>query len=145
MPTPTLVCFGISAPALLLKGVLLLLPLTWRLGSVLGFSAGEIAFLAGTIILWYFVGRATEGPRSSAPMPRITGEVLLVNLSVAGTGILLFFMGVIAVRSHQGNNLAGSIVEGALFISWALTLIVHSAIRIARHLRREHIKPSAVA
>ena len=68
LPTPILICYGIDAPAIVLRR-LLLLPLEHRMTAIpliFGFRLDDIALLFCVALVWYFVGTRLDARLSSA-------------------------------------------------------------------------------
>jgi hypothetical protein len=140
MPTATMICQGINAPALPLSifgrlfGVVDQAP-----PSFLGFGPGELFFLAGVIIIWCLIGRVLDG-HSFRDTSGGLGHTLL-NVFLMAWGILLFCMALAPLRNPGFlNNRFGNVVEGILFVCWSLLLVITSVLRFARTLRRRQVE-----
>jgi hypothetical protein len=142
VPTVTLVCYGISAPALLLRAALL--PLSQIRFSVASLDAADLLFLSGVVVVWYFVGKAVDrrihGLHSRpATVPDVVGNLLAVVVS-----IILFALAVAGFGSGVLENPFGSTVEAILSMLWSLILIVWSGANIFevwRHRRVGSVRP----
>jgi len=129
LPTVTSVCFGINAPAVLVRPIVaLVLPLL-RLPFASWadrFALDEIPFLLVVAALWYLVGKWLVALRDAGrdPSQRNPSGKLSTHLSIAIVGILLLYMGVDSLL-HLGrwNNPFGNTVEGSLSLVWAITLL----------------------
>ena len=131
-PTATSICFGVNAPAVLVRPfIALLLPLVrvpfpeWADQLALD----EIPFLLIVAGLWYFVARwlvALRRPGRDLMQrnPTLTITTYVVTIIV---GAILFYLGV-GNFLHLGrwNNPLGNAIEGSFCLLWALALLTVS-------------------
>jgi hypothetical protein len=132
VPTVTLVCLGINAPALFLGLVPRLFPETAS-GGTFGFSPWELLFLLGVVVLWYLVGRLLNNRKAaigSRPAKKTTGG-LLFTILVLALGLMIFYSGEELIRVRPWNNPVGTVVAGILCLLWAVGLVLLSGLRLA--------------
>lgn len=136
----TLICFGINAPALLLRalGTWLGMPYINRAPTVvLGFGLGDWFFLFGVVACWYLMGRWLDHLRSpdlQAPSERFSVGSLLLNLLVIACGAFLILL---AVRGGQRWSSSFSvIIEKTLFLIWSAFLIFAPSMKLVRRSRK---------
>jgi hypothetical protein len=136
-PTVTAICFGITAPALLTKYLLLLLPSGAAALYLAGFGADDILFLAGVAVTWYLVGRAlySHDSQQSPLRKQMTTRKVLLRLVLLFLGAVLFYLGLLSIRLRPGNNEVGAIVEGALFLLWSLSITASSVVSLTKMLQ----------
>jgi hypothetical protein len=135
MPTVTLICFGINAPAVLFKSPWYVVPKTSL--SILGFGAEELSFLLGVAVVWYLVGRWLDQREPRAALP-ITARSFIYSILLIAFGVVLFFLGLAAIFRHPGGNSFGGIVAGTLSLVWSLAIIGHCVVRLGSRLRHRH-------
>ena len=136
----TLICFGINAPALLLRalGAWLGMPrIDHAPVVVFGLGLGEGFFLLGVIACWYSVGRWLDN-RASPEIER-KSEIsrvgsLLFNLSVTALGIFLFGLAIYSRQTHFSSTAA--IVEKAFLLAWSVFLICVPSMKLLHWFRK---------
>ena len=93
--------------------------------STSGFSVEEFCFLAGILVLWYFVGQVLDQHKPlNTPTPaKATLGKSLRNFFLVVLGGWILYSGIDALRfPGRWNNSVGNIVEGVLFLAWSLVL-----------------------
>jgi hypothetical protein len=148
--TPRLLRFGLNAPAILFK-IPALVPTysptsnPWALQyrilefSIFGFSAAELSFLVGVIVLWFLVGRTIDRYRSPGAHQQSskTGISVLVKIFMIILGACFF---VAAVQSFNDfgryNNPRGNLVQATLFLVWSLVLIILPGFNLVNLFRK---------
>jgi hypothetical protein len=132
VPTATMICYGINAPAILFRVFVFPFYLAqYDLPRLFGLGLDRFLFLVEVVIVWFLVGRGLgnlrlRGGRVTLP----TLGNLLHNLLLIALGVLLFLLGLVPVRGMNFNNPAGALAEGSLFILWSLCLVVTAMVRI---------------
>jgi len=121
VPTPRLVCWGLSAPALLLRAQAGWGPLSrWLPASICGLETSEFLFLAGVVAVWFSVGWALDrrgvGSKFRWAVLRIVYPLLFA------LGSLLCVVGIDCWRNMSFNN-ANYPVFSALVWLWSASLI----------------------
>lgn len=119
--TPTLICYGLNAPAVvLLKSLLFWLP---RQGQpvVLGFDSLELGLLIGIILQWYAVVWIVE--QYSFTIGQVSRAQIIVSVIMIATGSLLGYAGAVTLRYQSFNNLVGQTIEIMLVLAWAASLV----------------------
>lgn len=136
----TLICFGINAPALLLRalGAWLGMPHVNRASTVvLGFGLEDWFFLFGVVVCWYLLGRWLDHLRSRDPQglsQRFSPGSLFLNLLLIACGAVLGFL---AVRGGQRwSSTLGLIIEKTLFLIWSAFLILAPSMKLVRRSRK---------
>jgi hypothetical protein len=138
VPTARLICWGLSAPALLFRA---LNPIGWgptfeRLPrSIVGVDTDDLFFLAGVIVVWYIAGRALDQRRTSKTAGRsgiLTTSIVYPLLLVLG-GVLLF--GGLYDLEHPSSNNPDHPVRGLLTLMWSVSLIFLSGRGLVRAIR----------
>jgi hypothetical protein len=134
VPTPTLLCYGINAPAFRITEIVdqILSSLRNHLLSDAAHS-GDIIFLVIVAMFWYMVGRRMDYSRSThtstAPthLKEIAWEVLVMLYGLTLL-IVICLHNVLftnpAKNSYADNNFLGELVFQALWFIWALILII---------------------
>ncbi len=140
-PTASLICRGLNAPALLFRVLTYYLTrsdttLSWVSRSILGFHAGDLVFLAGVIVVWYFVGWALDHRRTVRTLGRgaIVGGLIAHSL-VLGLGGILFSSGLYRLKHPTDNPLHPVPVEALLTLIWAISLLFISGRGLVRAIR----------
>ena len=146
--TPTLVCEGITAPALFVRpvsGALAPYSLSLFQVRIAGFMVEEILFLVAVAVVWYLVAiriasrHRTEFAASSFAKWR----AIFWHLCVVAAGVVLLIEGGNSFKPYgRFNNPLGSRIQGVLFLIWALALILNGAQSIFRHSRTGTLRPS---
>jgi hypothetical protein len=156
-PTPMLVCYGISAPALLFKvfGTPFRGTGSWSAAIFgfnlerLGFDLESVLFFLGVIVLWYVVGTVLDrlnSSRASVEMETSFGKIIR-NVLLMILGVLLFFIG---LRGLLGpwpwrSNPSGNIVACILLIVWSFILIGFPGVGLLNGIRRKHSRGELAA
>jgi hypothetical protein len=134
VPTPTLLCYGINAPAFRISGMLDQIFSSWG-NDVLSKIANstDILFLIALTIFWYLVGRRIDylssTPEAIAGV-RISRLVwkLLVLLYGLNLLIVICLHNVLFTNPKNGtggdNNFLGDLIFQGLWLTWSLILIV---------------------
>lgn len=133
MPTVTLICFGINAPAVLFKSPWYVLPRTSL--SILGFGAEELSFLLGVVLVWYLLGRELDQRESQKALLPVTALSFFFNILLIVFGMVLFLLGLAAIFRHPGGNSSGGIIAGTLFLIWSLAIDGRCGARLMSGLR----------
>jgi hypothetical protein len=147
VPTPRLICWGLNAPALLFRGVDVLIDRwdsapDWGTQPVFGFYRDDLFFLLGVIVVWYLVGRALDRRRISKPaVSRRLVTVLPGHLVLLATGCLLFYMGVGGLTISRYNN-PNYPLCGVLYLIWSVILVLLSGRGLVQTLRRGAAGPA---
>lgn len=134
VPTVTLLCLGLNAPA-----TLLMIPAAFNLlrqWSFLGFADSEWYFLLGVAVTWFTVGRTLNRPLidSGREILRWVLRIVLVLLAT-----WLVYAGLFQTRMQPYNNPFGNKLEATLFMLWAIVLLMYclrfhgTTVRIARN------------
>jgi hypothetical protein len=146
VPSVTLICFGLNAPALFLRalGAWLGMPnIDHPPRVVFGFGLGEWLFLLGVIACWYLVGRWLDrhgSPKKQFKNEKFTIENLVVNLGVMALGLFLFRLAILA-RPGQFYS-TGVVVEKALFLAWSAFLVLVPSFKLVHSFRKPVTPPS---
>lgn len=127
-PTVTSVCFGLNAPAVLLRPLIALVLSPVRLSFARWanrLALDEIPFLIVVAAVWYLLDKWLLASRNSdAEAVRANPRFMLASCVIAFlVGAILLYLGVDSLK-HAGrwNNPLGNRIEGSLFVLWALTL-----------------------
>lgn len=141
VPTSTLVCSGLSAPAFIVSRSIapVLPPYAARpnRGVTNAFGKEDVLFLVFIALLWYLVGRTIDIRLWSTGVGR-EGQLRSVW---QGLALLLFSfavlaLGIVLLRDpDRFNNWSGTIAEGCMFVIWALVLATCSGIAVLRGTR----------
>ena len=148
LSTAALVCYGLNAPALLVKFVgMLVVVLTNRPMSIHTWGIEDVWFLGGVVIVWYLIGRTLDRFRSlggpQEPRKLSSGEII-VNLLLFLLGSYFFYLAIDAFLVFgKWNNPKGNITEGVLFLAWSLTLILLPATKLLNAIRASRAGGSA--
>ena len=135
VPTTQLVCWGLNAPALLLRAQAGWGPLSLLLpGTVLGVDISDLLFLMGVGAVWYFVGLAIDYRQSTGGLSdsRILSVIYPLLFAL---GALLFVFGLTCWTQPRYNNPNYPILA-ILVWSWSATLVFVSAKTFVRVMRR---------
>ena len=149
VPTPTLLCYGINAPAFRINEIVdqILSSLRNHLLSDVAHSA-NIIFLVIVAMFWYMVGRRMDYSRSThtSTGPTRVREIawkVLVMLYGLTLLIVICLHNVLftnpANNSYADNNLLGELIFQALWFIWAVILIIvpsHDLLRVIRRRRQ---------
>jgi hypothetical protein len=140
VPTARLICWGVTAPAMLFRGLGLLLgswesTFPWMTRSVGGFYTDDLFFLAGVVVVWCSVGRGLDQRRTR----QTTGERGTVTALTAYTlqlvlWGLLFILGLDYLRNPPFNNPDYPVVAIPI-LAWSVGLIFLSGRRLVRAIR----------
>lgn len=135
LPTPTLVCIGINAPALLFKVGDFLKPQTWKYTSIRGFSLDEFWFLAGVLVIWFLIGLALDAHRlRGASTPRNGKGSAIASIAMLIVAALLLILGLEHIHPYEWNNPASPVV-GIFFIVWSLVIGFLSGRKLTRFMQ----------
>lgn len=132
-PTFTMVCIGINAPALLVKGIAHFIPLRLWLSPMLGFDMAEMLFLIGIVITWFSVGRMIDNHGLGEGGPNRRHDLIL-GIALLLLAALLFAMAWPPIRNTPGT-LAGGITAGSLCFVWSGLLLYIGFVRLAKGVR----------
>jgi hypothetical protein len=138
-PTSVLICYGINAPALVLK--LLAFPFTRgdqvTPPSISGYGLEELFFFLGVGILWFYVGKLLQRASERAPSAKHFGlRQALANLFFIALGVALLIEGIQGLRTPgKWNNYWGNIAESVLFLVWSLILLAFPGLQVAKGIR----------
>jgi hypothetical protein len=129
VPTAALVCYGINAPASLVKLIgMLVVFLTNRPISIHGFGIEDAWFLVGVTLVWYMIGRKLDRLRSvaeSQKLRKLSATEIMVKLLLLLLGGYFFYLAIEAFLVFgKWNNPTGNIAEGFLFLAWSVVLIL---------------------
>jgi len=125
VPTPTAICIGLNAPALVTWPLISRLPATLfdhPPRSTFAFGTDEIIFLTAVVAAWYraarWLGALRNTKQDGGKQVRIAG-----HLAAAAVGIVLLAHAAILIRSPgRLNNRLGTLAEGILSLAWAIIL-----------------------
>jgi hypothetical protein len=140
VPTARLVCWGLSAPALLFRGVGLLLTRLQSvfprvIESVFGLYTDDLFFLLGVIVVWHLAGCTLDHRRASrAVVARRTATTVIVNALLLTLGGILFALGWRDMVRPPYNNPAFPI-GAVLTWLWAFSLISINGKRLLTAIR----------
>jgi hypothetical protein len=86
LPTARVICWGLSAPALLFRALTRL-----TRGRLLGFQPDDVFFLLGVVVVWYFVGRTFDRrpAHRSVSARGIVTALIACSILVTVGGLLL--------------------------------------------------------
>ena len=119
-PTPTLVCLGINAPALIVWpfiGRLSATPLDHPPRSVFSFGFDELLFLSAVVLLWYLVAKWLLRSRERGAGRADQNKVSRVGFTIGSLliGLILLYYGSVALWNFSRfNNPIGTKAWGAL-------------------------------
>ena len=137
-PTPILVGYGISAPALVFKA-LAALPLRWayRPPVWIGhFNLEDLFFFLGVVVLWYSFGTVFDHWGSRGLLPRLNPWRLLRDIGLVILGAFLLGGGIDGLSKPWTRlNNPGIFAEQILFIAWGLVLVLLPGGQLLRALR----------
>jgi len=142
--TPMLIGYGISAPAFLIK--LLVLPFRHQSGILpiwIGrFNLEDLIFFVGVFILWLLIGRALDRRMSGgAPNGKIIGVGrILWDLVLEISGVFLFGAGLQGVLASATRTSVGFFTDAILFIVWGTVLIIVPGIELLKAIRRSYAR-----
>lgn len=146
VPTPTLLCYGLNAPAFRISGMVekLLSSLPNDLFSKVPHS-GDALFVIIVAILWYLVGRRIDYFRSSRTAAEsVHGRKIAWKLLVLLYGLNLLIViclhNVLFTSPRNGtggdNNFLGDLIFQGLWFIWSLILIIVPGRDLFRAIRR---------
>src|ERR1035438_5642080 len=139
--TARLVCWGLTAPAMLFRALGLLLAscgptFPWLTQPILGFYTDDLFFLAGVVVVWYLVGRALDQRRTSQTVRERGRAMALIACSLLLTsGGLLLLLGLDYLRNPRFNN-PNSLVVAVPVLVWSASLIFLSGRGLVRAIRQ---------
>jgi hypothetical protein len=140
-------CFGLHAPAILFELPVLLTShhpttnlsaLEYHLleFSMFGFTAAQLLFLVGVVVVWFLVGRMIDRYGSPAVHQPSRTTLFLVLLKLLAMFLFIVFA---AVHSFCDpwlyNNLTGNRVQGLLFLAWSLVSVILPVLNFATAIR----------
>ncbi len=135
VPITAMICTGITAPAILFK-----LPLHWvpvyYWPNVGKFSAGDLLFLVGVVVVWAMVGRIIDARllrSNQAIRPRLGPRRTVFAVLMLLLGLLLFYMGIVPLQNSPGS-VSGGIAEAILFFVWGGILTLVNIVRLLRSI-----------
>jgi len=145
--TPALICYGINAPAALIKalGIFITAEFINRPLAAYGFGIEDLWFLSGVVIVWYLVGRTLDRFRSGEEPQKLR----MLSVREIAVSLLLLLLGgyfsYLAVDAFhifgKWNNPVGNIAEGLLFLVWSFALVLTSAQKLVNRIRSKHSVP----
>ena len=146
VPTPTLLCYGINAPAFRISRMLdqLLSYLRSDLLSKIGDST-DILFLIVLATFWYLVGKRADYFRSAhGDRGTVHGSTLVWRLIVLLYGLNLLIViclhNVLFTNPKNGtggdNNFLGDLIFQGLWLIWSLILITIPVYDLLTDIRR---------
>jgi hypothetical protein len=151
VPTPTLLCFGINAPAFRISRMLEQLVSSLRSDflSKIAYST-DIVFLIVVAIFWYLVGQRSDYSRlAHGPVEAAHGRKLAWKLLVLLYGLNLLIViclhNVLFTNPKNGtggdNNFLGDLIFQGLWLIWSFILIIIPARDLLRavHRRKEAV------
>jgi hypothetical protein len=149
VPTPTLVCLGLNAPALITWPLISRLAATptdhpTRTAFTLGLD--EMIFLAAVVVLWYLVAKwfMTIRDKKINQIQEIATSKFVGQIVTAAIGVILFIAGFSSLQlSRRLNNPAGSATECALILVWAFLLTFIPSVRLVAAVRRKLSIPNS--
>jgi hypothetical protein len=137
-PTVTSVCFGVNAPAVLLRPFIALLLPPLRLPFppwANRLALDEIPFLFFVAVLWYLIGKrlASLNQPSSDAAQGHPGLKLATYIGAVAVAVFLSYFGIDSLL-HPGrwNNPLGNRIEGSLDVAWAFALLIWSLKNVLR-------------
>jgi hypothetical protein len=144
--TPTLVCYGVNAPAFRISGIVdkLLSSLPNDLFSKVPHS-GDILLVIVAAMFWYLVGRRIDHSRSSsAAVESAHGRKIAWDFLILLYGLTLLIViclhNVIFTNprnnSYADNNFLGELIFQGLWLVWSLILIIVPGRDLFRAIRR---------
>jgi hypothetical protein len=139
-PSPILIGYAISAPALIFK--LLSLPFRWanywpiEIGRV---ALDDLFFFLGVFVLWHLVGRALDQQISKKPRVSMGVGNVLWELALVAFGVILFSAGIkrIPLTWPRTNQI--------LFLAWGLVLVIFPGLKLLNAIRRKSSRPAVAA
>jgi hypothetical protein len=134
VPTPTLLCYGINAPAFRISGILnqVFSSLRNDFFSKIA-NSSDILFVIVVAMFWYLVGKRIDDSRSAptaveAVHRRKTAWKLLVLLYGLNLLIIICLHNVLFTNPRNGsasdNNFLGDVIFQGLWFIWSLILII---------------------
>jgi biotin transporter BioY len=104
-------------------------------GPTAGFYTDDLFFLAGVVVVWYFVGRAWDQRRTPQTVgKRGTVKALIACALLVALGGLLFLLGMDYLRNPRFNNPDYPAVAVPVLM-WSVSLIFLSGRRLVRAIR----------
>ncbi len=151
VPTPTLLCYGVNAPAFRINGIVdqILSSLRNDFFSKVAHS-GDILFVIIVAMFWYLVGRRIDYSRSfHTAVESVHGRKIAWKLLILLYGLDLLVViclhNVIFTNprnnSYADNNFLGELVFQGLWFIWSLVLIIVPGRDLLRaiHRRKEAV------
>lgn len=134
-PTVWLICWGMNAPALLLRSAGSWDVFAWIPEPTFGLYTSDLLFLLGVIVLWSLVGKQLDNSLTSRNRAEVSVPTTLIwrSLQLAMAGLLLLF-GLDYLRNPRFNNPYYP-VEVVLASVWAAVLIFVATKALTRVLR----------
>lgn len=146
--TPTLVCQGITAPALFVRpvgGALAPYLLGLFQVRIAGFMVEEILFLVAVAVVWYLVAiRIADRDRTELSVSRFAKwRAVVWHLCLVAAGVVFLIEAANSFKPYgRFNNPLGSRIQGVLFFICAAILILNGAQGIFRGSRKVTLKSS---
>jgi len=142
-PTATMALDGINAPAhipvVIVTNLLESVPITWTDHPSFTSDLDKVVYLCCIFALWYFVGREFDNSRASQLAGRLRKSSMPWDIGLMFLGIYLTAFSILNFAHIQDlarwNNFAGNVIEGLLFWSWSLILLIMSGRRIVSVIR----------
>jgi hypothetical protein len=140
--TPTLIYRGVNAPAVFFETPCVTYLPIYRVDhappSFLGIGIEDLLFHPGVVVLWSIVGLVLDrrGRSSTRPKRKMTTFGVLLSILAIAFGIVFLWGGIIAVRhSSNSTNPFGNVLEGILFVAWAVVSALPPVLRLLRQVR----------
>lgn len=145
VPTATMALDGLNAPVripvVIVRNLLGSVPLTSTDHPSFTSDLDKVGYLCCIFTLWYFVGREFDNSRplqlQLADPSR--NRSLLWNITLLFLGIYLTVFSILNFARVQDlalwNNFVGNAIEGLLFWSWSLVLLITPCRRIVSSIR----------
>jgi hypothetical protein len=138
--TPMLIGYGISAPAFLIK--LLVLPFrrqTDYLPIWIGrFNIEDLIFFVGVFVLWLLVGRTLDRRMARGIRKAIGVGRALWDLALGASGVFLFGAGLQGILKPSTRTSVGLFTDAILFIVWGVVLIIIPGMELLNAIRRKY-------
>jgi hypothetical protein len=142
--TSRLVCWGLSAPALLFRVQASWGPLSTLVpASMFGIPTSDLFFLVGVIVVWYLVGRAVDRrlwPKPARTTPTIT---VVVRCFLVAVGGLLSYAALEDFHDPTLSNIGRRPERGILTLAWGAGLVIFAGRGIVMTIRSARLNGQA--